>query len=243
MNSTGKYDASSGLIDYIYGITYEIWEERGVELIRQYYGEDVEMYSLGGVSRGVESIVKGTYDTLASFPDRKLLPENVVWSTDADGQYSSHRILSPMTNDGPSLYGPATNKQAWVRTVADCLVQDGVIIREWLMRDTLPLVLQLGFEPTAAAQLVTQGFDDTTMNWFTSERRRLETPSHVDHPWTSFALGALTSIWKNDSEIERYYPHYTVLHPDPVSLVSGLDALRAYGADLRESFWRCSIVG
>ena len=145
MTQTGRYGPASALTDYIYGITYEIWEQRGVDLIRQYYAPDIRVYALGGISDGVESVVQGTRDTLSAFPDRLLLAENVVWSRDADGDYSSHRIMSPMTNDGASAYGAATGRKVLVRPVADCLVERGVITKEWLVRDTLPLVSQLGF--------------------------------------------------------------------------------------------------
>ena len=143
MAEIARYGMQTDLVEFIYGITFEIWEEKGVELIRQYYAEDIEFFALGGISRGVEAVVQGTYDTLQAFPDRLLLPENVIWSEDEDGAYSSHRIMSPMTNTGPSAYGPATHRKVSVRTVADCLVHEGKIVREWLIRDTLPMVQQL----------------------------------------------------------------------------------------------------
>ena len=36
-----------------------------------------------------------------------LLVDDVIWSGNReDGYYSSHRIISPMTNEGPTLFGP-----------------------------------------------------------------------------------------------------------------------------------------
>lgn len=238
MPNSGGYGADTPLVDFIYGITYEIWEEKGVELIRQYYGQDMKMFALSGISQGAESIVQGTYDTLDSFPDRLLLTENVVWSDDGDGKYSSHRILSPMTNLGPTIYGPATNKHVYVRTVADCFVQDGVITREWLMRDTLPLVVQLGYDPIAAAKIVASKYQPQTRAWFAEELARIGQGQDVDHEWSGFAREVLSSLWVTGDEaaLMRLYPHYTVLHPDPLRIVSGLPALQSYAADLRRCF-------
>lgn len=231
----GQYGAQSELIEYIYGITFEIWEQKGVELIRQYYGSDVEMFALSGLSRGVDSIVQGTYDTLAAFPDRLLLPENVVWSADADGDYSSHRILSPMTNLGPSSYGAATNRKIQVRTIADCLVQDGKITREWLIRDTLPIVTQLGFDPLVAARDLSHSRSAETARWIDAELARVAAGEDVEHEWTGFARGALEAIWIT-GELEQRYPHCVVQFPDPVSIISGLPALAKHAAQLRATF-------
>ncbi len=233
--ATGRYGAESGLIEYIYGITFEIWEQKGVELIRQYYAPDVEMFALSGLSRGVESIVQGTYDTLQAFPDRLLLPENVVWSADTDGDYSSHRILSPMTNLGPSTYGPATNKKVQVRTIADCFVQKGQITREWLIRDTLPMVTQLGFEPLTAARDLSKAHSSETLAWLATELDRLAHPQDVDHEWAAFARQALEAVWMS-GDLEQSFPHCTIHFPDPLTIVSGLPALANHTAKLRATF-------
>lgn len=233
--SAGRYGPDSKLVEYIYGITFEIWEEQGVELIRQYYAADIEMFALSGISRGVESIVQGTYDTLAAFPDRLLLTENVVWSQDSDGEYSSHRILSPMTNLGPSIYGAATGKKIQVRTIADCFVQQGVITREWLIRDTLPIVRQLGFDPIQAAKLVASNYSAETKSWFNDEIARIPEGQDVDHEWTSFAREVLSAEWIT-GELTAALPHCTVLHSDPTTVISGLTALAKHYAELRAQF-------
>ena len=42
----GRYGPDSELVDFILGITFEIWEGRGVDLIRQYYAPDCVVYGL-----------------------------------------------------------------------------------------------------------------------------------------------------------------------------------------------------
>ena len=83
------------LKDYILKITYRIWEERGVERIRDYYGEKALVKTPTSVSDNVEDVISSTYKTLQMFPDRELLGEDVIGSEDVPGTfYSSHRILS-----------------------------------------------------------------------------------------------------------------------------------------------------
>ena len=70
---TGAYTADHSLVDYILGITYEIWEEGGVDLIHQYYAADSVVFAMDGITRGAASMVDGTQSMLAAFPDRLLL--------------------------------------------------------------------------------------------------------------------------------------------------------------------------
>ena len=231
--SRGQYGPQSDLPSYIYGITFEIWEERGIELIRQYYAADIRVFALGGVSDGVEAVVQSTRDTLAAFPDRLLIAENVIWSDDGDGQYSSHRIMSPMTNSGDSAYGPATNKRVFVRTVADCFVENGVITREWLIRDTLPIVNQLGFDPIPVAREAQATMTEATMGYFASESDRRKSLS--DHSLSGWALAALRARWSGGDDLAEYFAPFAVSYPGPLDIVSGREGIREHGRSLADA--------
>lgn len=245
-----RYRANTSLLELIYGITFEIWEERGVELIRSYYASDIEMFALGGVTLGVEAIVQGTYSTLEAFSDRVLLAENVVWSEDADGDYSSHRIISPMTNTGETPWGPATQRKVQVRTVADCLVHDGKIIREWLMRDNLPAVQQLGFDPVAAAGAQAAQPSAPTRDWWAAEFARVEAGRDVAEGVAgsveeiAFARETLEALWGSGDErvLRCSFPHYAVAHPTPLQLLSGRKAIIDHYTQQRQSFSGASIT-
>ncbi len=139
--------------DYIVRITDRIWHQRQVEKCRDYYTADCAIHTLAGEIVGVETVVTNTHATLAAFPDRRLEPDNVVWSNDGEaGFYSSHLITSPMTNLGPSDFGPATGKRVKVITIADCACRDNRIYEEWLARDYSGMAIQLGYDPVAIAQ-------------------------------------------------------------------------------------------
>lgn len=149
----GFDDDYSDIVDYIIKITHRIWEEKGIGLIYKYYHNNVTMHTGYSNSQGINEVISGTLQTLHAFPDRRLVGENVIWSgNDKEGFYSSHRIISTATNLGDSGYGSATGKKLVFRTIVDCFVNANRISEEWLVRDNLYLVKQLGFDPGEVAK-------------------------------------------------------------------------------------------
>lgn len=148
--------------DYILGITEEIWEQRGIETLRRYYAEDIVVRSPDGVVLGNEGVIAATMATLAEFPDRQLLGEDVIWSGSDDypeGMLSSHRILSTATHLGHGAFGAPTGTTFRYRIIADCAARDNQIYDEWLIRDFGAIVRQLGSTPQewAARQIEAEG--------------------------------------------------------------------------------------
>ncbi|ANU11208.1 polyketide cyclase [Planococcus antarcticus DSM 14505] len=143
------------IVDYIMSITHKIWEEKGIGVIYETYHNDVVMHTGVNSIQGVSEVVSGTLQTLHAFPDRKLYGENVIWSgNDKEGFLSSHRIVSNTTNLGDSSFGPATGKRVMFRTIVDCFVHSNRIVEEWLVRDNLYIVKQLGYDPVEVAKLL-----------------------------------------------------------------------------------------
>ncbi|MVO17590.1 nuclear transport factor 2 family protein [Parasedimentitalea huanghaiensis] len=143
--------------DYIIGITKEIWEDRGIATLHHYYGEDIVVRSPASVVTGNQNVIGATMATLAEFPDRTLLGEDVIWSgTPEDGMLSSHRLLSTATHLGDGVYGEATGKKLVYRIMADCHAKNNAIDDEWLIRDQGAIVRQMGWDPQEyAANLIT----------------------------------------------------------------------------------------
>ncbi|MEM9891421.1 MAG: ester cyclase [Actinomycetota bacterium] len=134
--------------DYILGITKEIWEDRGIATLHRYYTEDLAVRSPTGVVVGNQAVIAATLATLAEFPDRTLLGEDVIWSAADDGGFlSSHRILSTATHTGDGVYGPASGTRLRYRIIADCAAKENRIYDEWLIRDSGAIVRQMGFDP------------------------------------------------------------------------------------------------
>ena len=146
------------LPDYIIKITHRIWEEMGIGVIYDTYSNDCIVHTGDSYSVGVSGVVSGTLSTLYAFPDRRCIGEEVIWSEDSPGKYlSSHRVLSTGTNLGTSNFGPATGKKIYFRTIADCACANNLIYEEWLVRDNLWIVQQLGIDADELATKMAAG--------------------------------------------------------------------------------------
>ena len=173
------YDAVyRDFVDYIIRCTHRIWEQKNVGLCRTHYAAGCAIHTLAGPVTGVEAVVQNTITTLAATPDRLLIGEDVIWSDEgADGLYSSHRIVSRSTHMGDDpLIGPATMHANGVMTIADCLCRENRIVEEWLVRDNLRGVLQVGGDPWAVAQAQ-------------ADQDRLGDPAR--HGWRAAAMAAV----------------------------------------------------
>ncbi len=141
------------LDQYIRVITERIWEGRRIDDIRLYYSDPCVVETAMSVSTSIEDVISGTRATLAMFPDRRLLGEDVIQSGDENGGFlSSHRIISTMTHLGDGNFGPATGRKIHARTIADCVCKGNRIVHEWLVRDHAAIALQIGSTPQALAQ-------------------------------------------------------------------------------------------
>ena len=148
------FDAEFRDLDhYIRVITDRIWEGGRIDDIRLYYSDPCIVDTPAGVSTTVQSVIDGTRATLAMFPDRRLLAEDIIQSgDDADGFLSSHRIISTMTHRGDGVFGEASGRRVHARTIADCVCKNNRIVHEWLVRDQGAIALQVGLQPRALAQ-------------------------------------------------------------------------------------------
>ena len=134
--------------DYIIGITKELWEDRQIAKLHDYYAPDIVVRSPASVVVGNKDVIAATMATLAEFPDRTLLGEDVIWSGSPEsGLLSSHRLLSTATHSHPGVYGAPTRKRLHYRIIADCHAINNQINDEWLIRDQGAIVRQLGMDP------------------------------------------------------------------------------------------------
>jgi hypothetical protein len=143
--------------DYILGVTKEIWEDRGIATLHRYYADEIVVRSPASVVVGNKGVIAATQATLAEFPDRQLLGEDVIWSGSAEkgDLLSSHRLLSTATHMHSGIYGEATGKTLAYRIIADCAAKTNVIYDEWLVRDQGAIVRQMGWDAkTFAVDLI-----------------------------------------------------------------------------------------
>ena len=139
---------------FIYGITREIWEDRGVGgKLAGLYAPGVLVRAATGLTADNTGVTAQTLQTLHQFPDRQLVGEDVIWTGYADGSFlSSHRLISVTRHQGDGGYGPASGRLVRSRIIADCWVVNGVVTEEWLARDQAAFALCLGQTPRGLAQ-------------------------------------------------------------------------------------------
>ena len=131
---------------FIYGITEEIWENKNINSVYDYYKKDVIVRSPRKTTYKCNDVINSTIDTLSQFPNRQLIGEDVIWSGDnKNGILSSHRILSTATHKGNGFFGKSTGKNIIYRVIADCFIMDNVVVEEWIVRDESAILNQLGF--------------------------------------------------------------------------------------------------
>ena len=241
------YSNSEEIVDYILRITREIWEDRNPDLVMRYYGPEARIHALGGIMQGAAAVTENTRSMQTAFPDRLVIGEGVVCSPLEGGAWlSSHRIRSPMTSKGDNAYGPATGRKVTTHVMADCVVRNGLIEKEWLVRDNLSLVRQLGLDPHEVARReAARSHPEEHSRWLAGERRRVRnappppsgpaSPPDPQHDPLGFARGILLGLWQNPSEFcEAAYAPYAVLSDSDREVAGASDILRRYAA-LRES--------
>ncbi len=148
---TGQY---ADVPAFIYGITREIWEDRGIGgKLERYYAADCLVRAATGLTSDNAGVTAQTMQTLHQFPDRQLVGEEVIWAGYDDGSFlSSHRLVSVMRHQGDGSYGKATGRLVKSRVIADCWISDGKVTEEWLVRDQASFARCLGLEPRDLAR-------------------------------------------------------------------------------------------
>ncbi|MDF5721405.1 MAG: ester cyclase [Rhizonema sp. PD37] len=135
------------IVDYIIRCTHKIWEERNMGLIYSHYAHNVVTQTMDGITYGRDQVIADSIKLLAAFPDVRLFGEDVIWSgNDRDGFHSSHRITWVAHNTGYSIYGPPTGRRVTYLIIAHCYVKENRIIQEWIARNELAVIRQLGFD-------------------------------------------------------------------------------------------------
>ncbi|MEM8916501.1 MAG: nuclear transport factor 2 family protein, partial [Pseudomonadota bacterium] len=177
-----------------------------------------------GIVVGNQDVIGATMATLAEFPDRTLLGEDVIWcGTPEVGMLSSHRLLSTATHTGSGIYGEATGKTLTYRIIADCHAISNQINDEWIIRDQGAIVRQLGWDPKGyAAQMIDQeGGPSTSAKPFTPavDRPGPYAAKGNDNEWGATYADILNRIMAADLAVipEKYDRAVEVQYPGGVA--------------------------
>ena len=141
------------IVDYIVRCTHRIWDERDVGLIYTHYAHNAVLYSTNGALYNREDVVQDTIQRLTQFPERRGMATQVIWrGNDVEGFYTSHLVTGSGRHTQFGPYGKPTQRPFVSRTVADCMVFENRIYREWLVSDNMAVVRQLGLDPHPIAE-------------------------------------------------------------------------------------------
>jgi hypothetical protein len=209
--------------EYIYGITREIWEDRGIGgKLDLYYAPDILLRAATGFTNSNQGVTAQTLQTLYQFPNRQLVGEDVIWkhvgAAGEDSFLSSHRLTSVMTHTGDGILGSAQGKVVRSRIIADCLVKKGVVVEEWLVRDQAAFAKCLGLTPKQLAQSmvereVRQG---QSVSFFTpkQDKQGPYTPTIDSDETIDWLCKGLARLWqhKETAAIKDVYFHGAAFH-------------------------------
>ena len=233
------------LKDYILKITHRIWEERGVDRIRDYYGEHAPVKTPASITSHVEDVVRFTLQTLHMFPDRQLLGEDVIGSEDEPGTfYSSHRILSTMTHQGDGFFGPPTGKEVHTRIIADCICRENKVIDEWMVRDQSAIVKQIGLEPKEFSLRLAEDWKNSGQPLLTADDLVNRWTGPPDSGQASGIVEKLiatyTSVWENSELrlLEQSHDRACEVHAPGANTLHGRQQLTDFLTGYQASFPR-----
>ena len=206
--------------DFIYGITREIWEDRGIGgKLDTYYAPDILLRAATGFTDSNQGVTAQTLQTLHQFPNRQLVGEDVVWTAYDDGSFlSSHRLTSVMTHTGDGILGRAQGRVVRSRIIADCWVRDQVVLEEWLVRDQAAFARCLGLEPSALAQdmIERERRQGVPVSFFlpAHDKPGKFEPSVQDDETVAGVLKQLKRLWhsKETAAIRDLYFHGAAFH-------------------------------
>ena len=236
------------IVDYIVKVTHEIWEERGIGRLYEYYGTNMQIHTSSGDIYGRDQVIESTIQALAAIPDRRLYADEVIWrGNDSEGFYSSHRLTHEGHNWGHSKYGPPSGKKISYRAIADCAVEEGIIVEEWLVRDELSLVYQLGFDVHQLANKFAQEESQSNPNFTISaepDRLRGQLPPEAAPPDSTefqiehFVKKAIHEVWnwRLLNKVDDYYLPQFICESASGRVLYGRNQYRNYILSLLSPF-------
>ena len=192
------------IVDYIVRCTHRIWDERDIGLIYSHYTHNCVLYGTTGTLYTREEVVRDTIQRLVAFPERRGMATHVIWKgNEDDGFYTSHLVTGTgrHTQNGP--FGHPTGRTFTSRTVADCMVYENRIFREWVVADTTAILQHLGLDvPAYAERIAKAAFDKGLVSLDIGENRQMigqyPPEAEADLSLASSDTERLTLRWMHD---------------------------------------------
>jgi predicted ester cyclase len=200
----GFDEVYTDIVDYIVRCTHRIWDERDIGLIYSHYTHNCVLYGTMGTIYTREEIVRDTIQRLVSFPERRGMATQVIWSgNDRDGFYTSHLVTGSGRHTQAGHYWPPTGRSFTSRTIADCMIHENRIYREWVVADTMAVLRQLGLDPHPFAERTARALLDRGLTAIDIGENRLMVGQYPPEAEPDLSLAATdlereTLTWLND---------------------------------------------
>jgi predicted ester cyclase len=228
------------IVDYIVRCTHKIWEEGGMGLLYTHYRHNALVHTAYGTTYSREAMLTASINFLSAFPGRRVYADDVIWTgNDQDGFHTSHRVTTMGRNTGHSNFGPPTGRSVNFRVIANCLVKENCIVEEWLVRDGLAMVRQLGLDEhkVVDAMVAADEYAGVAPSYGPTERVRGQTapptlPPARSEPFDieTFVRGSQHEIWNwraFNKIVDYYVPNY-LCNTSSNRSIYGLGDFQAY---------------
>ena len=122
----------------------EIVNQRNPDLIEELYPPDFVWHGPDQDIRGYEQAKQLSSTFFAAFPDAHITDEDVI----AEGEKVVRRYTTRGTHQGETeMFGPPTGRQIEQKGITIHRFEEGKIVEEWEIFDTLSMLKQLGLAP------------------------------------------------------------------------------------------------
>lgn len=161
---SGFDEIYTDIVDYIVRCTHRIWDERDIGLIYTHYTHNCVLYGTTGTIYTREEVIRDTIQRLVSYPERRGMATHVIWKgNDQEGFYTSHLVTGTGRHSQNGHLGAPTGRTFTSRTIADCMIFENKIYREWIVADTTSILQQLGLDVQGYAERIAKSAFDKGM--------------------------------------------------------------------------------
>lgn len=139
--------------NYILEWTDLIWEDYGLGRLGEHYAAEMTVHGSYGPIRSMETVLRKSLVKKSAFPNRIGTAEDVICEPRGDDAFiSHHRVFHTGLQQGMWDYGAPTGRESESRNIAICLVREGLVEEEWVVRDEWRVVTTLGLDPETIAR-------------------------------------------------------------------------------------------
>ena len=139
---------------FIRGAFHTIWNRRNFGAVDMVYAPTIVTQSNAGrVYRGPGQLRAFFLSMVAMFPDLSLVVDDVYWmGNPADGFLASVRWSAVGTHRGYGPYGEPTDKQVILWGITQWVIEDSVVVKEWMMFNEFGILMQLAADTRIAVE-------------------------------------------------------------------------------------------